>query len=812
MANLVFDFLHHYQRGERRESDPANTYQYDEGHVIEAVLPETVTSVELHYWARGMEEAEAYTPSSITTNNDGSCTVIGSVPNRFFETDGDLRVYIVVNDAEASITTYEGKTHVVHRAMPDDYVDDDPENEATRVLTEAQAAATTATQQAQAASASAGQAQQSAQTLSQSVEQIATNTQDITQLKEDIDNLDKYDDVTNIIKITSTSTTLGDIATILNSVNTVGDHVFFDMSALGVMMYLCTIYIDTSEGVYKVFDLVSGRYAEGSYDASALLTMATAQANGLAVQSQIDYLQEEIDELGGKSVLSNLDVLGDMIRDGTSTDLIEPGDMIDFNWIKSVLGTTTSGLTVNCTDMDAFINAIGEAEEAVYLFVYDGTNWTYNGEAVNLANYALTVSGTPSTGEVMTIKTTVTPVSYTFVSYDTVKPSDSNVVHNWCLEETYAPNTKAYDTYEALFAVYPGKSVPVGNYHLRSYSYRSGFYVDMYLSVTSAIGDADNMIQARSNGYLSGQTIVNADNVEKTGVYVISGLTPTICGTRTNASGAVTIAYTPASGVSYTELSALNTDANDPVVYTSNGIFDKAVFGSNVWPRANLSEWANDETGAKTSVTPTYPLDVPSAYNLGAGGLWGLDPRVKALIQYASVLWTAGYGNDDSAGAYAIATGTAPSSNAPTYYERSGQRGAWVYTALDPQPSADADVSGYYVYTDAYQQGKTYETDQKVFLLSMKEMSFNIQTDEGAATQLYSEYTNNVLTNDAVSARAKTNKAGGSVNSYRWSRSGLSGYAHVSWVVSSAGSYSGSSACDAFFYARAFILGKSSNQ
>ena len=190
MANLVFDFLHHYQRGERRESDPANTYQYDEGHVIEAVLPETVTSVELHYWARGMEEAEAYTPSSITTNNDGSCTVIGSVPNRFFETDGDLRVYIVVNDAEASITTYEGKTHVVHRAMPDDYVDDDPENEATRVLTEAQAAATTATQQAQAASASAGQAQQSAQTLSQSVAQIATNTQDITQLKEDITSLE----------------------------------------------------------------------------------------------------------------------------------------------------------------------------------------------------------------------------------------------------------------------------------------------------------------------------------------------------------------------------------------------------------------------------------------------------------------------------------------------------------------------------------------------------------------------------------------------------------------------------------------------
>ena len=175
MANLTFDFLHHYQRGERRESDPANAYQYDEGHLIEAVLPETVTSVELHYWTRGMEEAEAYTPSSITANDDGSCTVLGNIPNKFFETDGDLRVYIVVNDAEASITTYEGKIHVVHRAMPDDYVDEDPDNPATRILTEARAAAATATAAAQTA-------QNVADSIPSDYSQMS---EDVTQLKED---------------------------------------------------------------------------------------------------------------------------------------------------------------------------------------------------------------------------------------------------------------------------------------------------------------------------------------------------------------------------------------------------------------------------------------------------------------------------------------------------------------------------------------------------------------------------------------------------------------------------------------------------
>ena len=189
MANIVFDFLHNYQRGERRESEPATVYQYDEGHVLEAILPEVITSAEIHYWIRGMETADAYVPTSITPNGDNSCTVLGNIPNKYFETNGELRVYIVVNDESASITTYEGKLHICQRSMPDDYVDDDPENEATRILTEAQAAATTATQQAQAASDSAGQAQQSAETLSGSVAQIATNTQNITQLQADTNTL-----------------------------------------------------------------------------------------------------------------------------------------------------------------------------------------------------------------------------------------------------------------------------------------------------------------------------------------------------------------------------------------------------------------------------------------------------------------------------------------------------------------------------------------------------------------------------------------------------------------------------------------------
>ena len=179
MANLKFDFLHAYETGERRESEPASAYQYDEGHVLEAVLPEAVTSCEIHYWIRGMEEAEAYTPTSITPNADGSCTILGNIPNTYFETNGELRVYIVVTDGSASITTYEGYVHICQRSMPDDYVDDDPENEATRVLTEAQTAAATATA--------------AAETCEEVLESIP---EDYSQLSEDVSNLkDGFDDL-----------------------------------------------------------------------------------------------------------------------------------------------------------------------------------------------------------------------------------------------------------------------------------------------------------------------------------------------------------------------------------------------------------------------------------------------------------------------------------------------------------------------------------------------------------------------------------------------------------------------------------------
>ena len=159
----------------------------------------------------------------------------------------------------------------------------------------------------------------------------------------------------------------------------------------------------------------------------------------------------------------------------------------------------------------------------------------------------------------------------------------------------------------------------------------------------------------------------------------------------------------------------------------------------------------------KQALHPAHENDIASAYNRGDGFLYGIDPRVEALIQTADVKWAAGYGN-----------------------------------------------------VGDFSQSTTYTSEDKVFLLSMKEMGFaTINTSEGAGTQLYLSYSGGTATDSAVANRAKYNKAGGTLNSYRWSRSAYTGYAYYSRVVSSSGAYYFSSAFYGSYVAPAFIIGKS---
>ena len=535
-----------------------------------------------------------------------------------------------------------------------------------------------------------------------------------------------------IVKYTDSSITLGQVAAQLNEINTAGDHVLFDVSALGASMYLCTIFIDTTNNVYRIFDMVVNRISEGVYNASTLLTMAIANADTIAKQSQIDSLQTQINELGGHKVIEDWDMLGDLIESGDSTDYINAGDTIDVNWVNTVLGTITSGATVTCSDKQAFTTSLGKAEAGSYLFVFNGTNWTYNEEVIDLNDWGLTITGTPVTGDVMTIAVTVTTRNYTFVGYDDIETVE-NATHNWILEQTYAPDTKAYDSLEALFNLKANETLAAGNYKITS-NYQAGATpYTLYFTLAEAVSaPADKPVQFA------------ATSINWTSPCYPTTLRGFTYGTNT--------AVTATMSLSTTEISGATDLTNDARINRHDSLI-QCDLGNNCWPRSNIRSWLNDATEG-SGYLPTYDFDRPSAYNLASGFLYCIDPRVLALILTSQVKWTAGYDNT-------------------------------IYT-----------------------QGTTYVSNDKVFLLSMKEMSFNINTNEGNATDLYSSYCNGSLTNDAVANRSKYNYSGGTKNNYRWSRSAFTSSARYSMRVLSAGTNGYNNAISSHYFAPAFAIGK----
>ena len=155
MSTITFDFRHYYRKGERRESDQI-AYQWDLGHVAEIYVPVTAT-YEVHYCFADYPQTEDYAVESTSAAEDGGFKLTAHIPNKYFERPGELKVYVVGSDDNHILTTYEGYISIRRRIKPDDYTDDDPENEATRILAEAREARDAAIEAAEQAEAAASQ-------------------------------------------------------------------------------------------------------------------------------------------------------------------------------------------------------------------------------------------------------------------------------------------------------------------------------------------------------------------------------------------------------------------------------------------------------------------------------------------------------------------------------------------------------------------------------------------------------------------------------------------------------------------------------
>ena len=117
-----------------------------------------------------------------------------------------------------------------------------------------------------------GNLAENADAVNNSVRYDEAQSKTDAQKRQAIQNLSVYDDITQIIKITDTTTTMGDVFAQLNGtggVNVEGDHVLFDVATLGAGMYLVTIFLN--QGFFRIADLVTGFEKTGFYSNSDLL-------------------------------------------------------------------------------------------------------------------------------------------------------------------------------------------------------------------------------------------------------------------------------------------------------------------------------------------------------------------------------------------------------------------------------------------------------------------------------------------------------------------------------------------------------------
>lgn len=468
-----------------------------------------------------------------------------------------------------------------------------------------------------------------------------------------------------------------------------------------------------------------------------------------------------------KNILTDsYEELADMIANGVSEDFISPGDELIVNKVSSLsISSTNSSLTFSVTDEQIFTELVGECENNEYLIFYDGESWTYNGDSVTSSNLGFTISGTAKKNDVITVTMTVEEVSHTFVAYtptgtNVTAPTNQNVEKYWVIEQTYIPSAQVFDNPESAICVTVGNTLSAGKYYVYNVegatsdywcNYKRLYYlfeIPHNITATSETGDIQLRFSSRGNRETDG---------DARGVYQLTCV-PYRCSddAKYNSDTITFTGQVSAPSSEYKDIRTVNGFTTNQSMDSEGIIYNNlghVCYGNNEWNVSNIKQRMNSDAKSMTPVR-MHKNDIVTALKGVKGFMWGFDPRFKKLI------------------------------NRVVTYQEHG---------------LNDEFTRYALYSDV---------SDMAFLLSMKEMSFNIQTDEGIILDLYNTYTNGTLTNDAIASRGKANKKGESPSTYRWSRSAVAHYSYDARLVAATGSHGYDLAVYGYRFAPAYIIGR----
>ena len=546
-------------------------------------------------------------------------------------------------------------------------------------------------------------------------------------------------------------------------------------------LYQKTEDIITGKQIVKKAETVNGHTVNSDVPANAVFTdtvyddseikekVRNAETHIEETKRDIQNLHSEVRELKKKISIDTYDELAEALVSGTIENYTSVGDELMVNKIVSLsITSSNSNLSFTVNDEQDFINKIGRIDDDIYIIEYKNGSWTYLEETIKTEEYGFAVSGIPVETDLIFVKMNYTQVSHTFVDFDptgdnVIHPKDTNVKHFAVLEQTYIPDIFNFDYPESAICITPGYTLPAGKYYVYNIAESTSewwcnnkrlYYTFEILNdivATEDTGDIQIRFASRGDRETTG---------EAKGVYVLN-CKIYCCNTET-LYNTDTVTFTgqiakPSSD--YTDIRTVIGFTVDQSMESVGIIYNNlghVCYGNNEWNVSNLRQKINSSE-KKMIPQRMHKNDVLTNMAGSKGYMYGLDPRFKNLVKSCIV---------------SIEHGT----------------------------------------SDEFTRYQLYTCEDTVTLLSMKEMSFNTQIDEGIATKLYSKYTDNKLINTDIPSRAKARQVGGTPQDNRWSRSAVASSSYYARLVSPSGAYSSLDARYGYRFAPAYVIGVANNQ
>ena len=379
-----------------------------------------------------------------------------------------------------------------------------------------------------------------------------------------------------------------------------------------------------------------------------LITESTGKGIKAAEEMQAKALLKIAGKMGAYDNADNWMEYQAYIRAGLAGQISPPGALIPVQKETGLSVTVTGGVTSATVDEDTFLLKTGHAGTAAYEFIFDGAAWHLDGEAVEMSQYGITVSGTPAEGDAVVVHEVASEIMFEVVSLDYDVPVNEYLEHSVSL---YTRDILLYSSIPFCAAqklVSVREALPAGTYNITldhgCYDTTTAEDSTYQFTTTQTIPAGGGirhttMGEWLSSGYgvshITGGTFITYDasgNVIEQGLACTEGTGGTSLGTATASNPT----YRVTDSVNFTQRNRYGSNRN-------------AHSANRKWLNSDAAGAASGQVASWWTASDEFDLPVKSTL---PGFLHGMDPAFLAImapVRKRTALCVAdGYGYEDT--------------------------------------------------------------------------------------------------------------------------------------------------------------------